>query len=64
MPNTRNYRVRKLVKTRPSGVKRYRTKRLPGGKLLRIAVTGSAGPQGGKTVATSMMTPKKKKRGR
>ena len=33
------------------GVKRYRTKKLPGGKYIHIAVTKKAGPKGGHTIA-------------
>lgn len=42
------------------GVKRYRTKRIPGhpDEYLTCAVVGKAGPRGGKTVCTK----KRKKR--
>ena len=30
---------------------RYRTKKLPGGKYIHIAVTKKSGPRGGKTIA-------------
>ena len=33
------------------GVKYYRTKKLPGGKYVHLAVTKKAGPQGGHTIA-------------
>ena len=33
------------------GAIRYRTKKLPGGKYVHIAITRRKGPHGGKTVA-------------
>lgn len=33
------------------GVVRYRTKRLPGGKYIHIAIVRKRGPRGGRTVA-------------
>lgn len=36
---------------RRGGAKRYRTKRLPGGKYIRFAIVPKAGPRGGHTVA-------------
>ena len=43
------------------GVVRYRTKKLPGGKYIHIAVTRREGPRGGRTVAGPVH--KKKKNG-
>lgn len=36
---------------RRGGATRYRTKKLPGGKYVHIAVVPKAGPRGGHTVA-------------
>lgn len=36
---------------RRGGAIRYRTKKLPGGKYIHIAVTRKKGPRGGRTVA-------------
>jgi hypothetical protein len=33
------------------GAKRWRTKKLPGGKYIRFAIVRKAGPRGGHTVA-------------
>ena len=33
------------------GAIRYRTKKLPGGKYIHLAITRKPGPEGGKTVA-------------
>jgi hypothetical protein len=41
------------------GVVRYRTKKLPGGKYIHIAVTKKEGPRGGKTVAGPVHKKKK-----
>jgi len=41
------------------GAKRWRTKKLPGGKYTRIAVTEKAGPRGGHTVAGPVRTKKR-----
>jgi len=55
---TANYEREKLAKE-PAGTTRYRIKRLPGGKLLRIAIhPGRRGPRGGVTTATSILRPK------
>lgn len=48
-----------LIKKRGDAI-RYRTKTLPGGKYVRIAVTRKKGPRGGRTVAGEVH--KKKKR--
>jgi len=37
----------------------YRSKKLPGGEVIRFAVMKKSGPQGGKTKATSFWRPKK-----
>ncbi len=42
------------------GVKRYRTKKLPGGKYIHIAIVKKAGPRGGHTVAGPTHKRKKK----
>jgi len=39
-----------LIKKR-GGAIRYRTKKLPGGRYVHIAITRNPGPRGGKTVA-------------
>lgn len=44
------------------GAKRWRTKKLPGGKYMHIAVVRKKGPQGGQTIAGEVHK-KKKKRG-
>jgi len=36
---------------RRGGAIRYKTKKLPGGKYIHIAVTRKKGPRGGRTVA-------------
>ncbi len=41
------------------GVIRYRTKKLPGGKYIHIAVTRKEGPRGGRTVAGPVHKKKK-----
>ena len=41
------------------GVVRYRTKELPGGKYIHIAVTRKKGPRGGKTIAGPVHKKKK-----
>lgn len=41
------------------GAVRWRTKKLPGGKYTRVAVTKKAGPRGGKTVAGPVRTKKR-----
>ena len=41
------------------GAKRWRTKKLPGGKYTHIAVTEKAGPRGGHTVAGPVRTKKR-----
>lgn len=56
--HARHYTREKLEKE-PAGTVRYRMKRLPGGKLIRIAVhPGRKGPRGGVTTATSLLRPK------
>ncbi len=44
------------------GAIRWRTKSLPGGKYMHIAVTRKAGPKGGRTVAGEIRQKKTKKR--
>lgn len=39
-----------LIRKR-GGAIRYRTKKLPGGKYIHIAITRKKGPRGGRTVA-------------
>ncbi len=46
---------------RRGGAKRYRTKKLPGGKYVHIAVTRKAGPKGGHTVAGPVHKKKRRK---
>jgi hypothetical protein len=46
------------------GAKRWRTKRLPNGEVLHIAVVRRAGPKGGHTVAGKPVKPKGKKKGK
>ena len=46
---------------RRGGAVRYRTKKLPDGKYIHIAVTRKAGPHGGKTVAGPVHTRKGKR---
>ena len=41
------------------GAIRYRTKKLPGGKYVHIAITRKKGPRGGRTVAGPVHTVKK-----
>jgi len=41
------------------GVIRYRTKKLPGGKYIHIAVTRKEGPRGGRTVGGPVHKKKK-----
>ncbi|HUU82969.1 MAG TPA: hypothetical protein VM243_05630, partial [Phycisphaerae bacterium] len=41
----------KTEERRRGGAKRYRTKRLPGGKFIRFAIVPKPGPRGGHTVA-------------
>jgi len=45
------------------GVLRYRTKKLPGGKYIHIAVVKKAGPRGGHTVAGKVHKKKKSDKG-
>jgi len=45
---------------RRGGAVKWRTKKLPGGKYVHVAVTREAGPRGGRTVAGPVH--KKKKR--
>ena len=44
------------------GAKRWRTKKLPGGKYVRVAVTRKKGPRGGQTVAGPVDKKKRKKK--
>jgi len=39
-------------------VRYYRTKRLPGGKYVHIAIVKKAGPRGGHTIAGAVKTRK------
>jgi len=43
-------------------VKRYRTKSLPGGKYIRIAIVKKPGPRGGHSIAGKVKKKKKKKK--
>lgn len=40
----------KSLESKRGGVMRYRTKRLPGGKYMHLAITRRKGPRGGRTV--------------
>ena len=43
------------------GAKRWRTVKLPDGRVIRVAIVPKAGPHGGHTVAGKPTTPKGKK---
>jgi hypothetical protein len=43
------------------GAKRWRTKKLPNGEVIQIAVVRTPGPKGGHTVAGKPVKPKGKK---
>ncbi len=47
-----------LIRKR-GGAKKWRTKKLPGGKYTHIAVVPEAGPQGGHTIAGEVHKKKK-----
>lgn len=47
---------------RRGGVKRYRTKKLGGGKYIHVAVVRKKGPRGGTTVAGPVRTKGSKKK--
>jgi hypothetical protein len=53
-----NYVVEDLRNPPKSQVLGYRTKKLPGGHLVRVAILKRKGPRGGRTVATSIWHPK------
>lgn len=56
---TLNVRCMPTSEEKKRGVVRYRTKKLPGGEYIHIAVTKKAGPHGGHTVAGSVHKKKK-----
>jgi hypothetical protein len=51
--------AKKQVKQRGGAIK-YRTKKLPGGKYIHVAITRKKGPRGGKTVSGPVRKKKKK----
>ncbi|MEM4097270.1 MAG: hypothetical protein QXS81_01105 [Candidatus Micrarchaeaceae archaeon] len=50
----------KLLKKR-GGAVRWRTRKLPNGEYMRIAITRYHGPRGGKTLAERPRLPKKRR---
>lgn len=57
-----NYVVEDFRSPPKSQVKGYRTVRLPGGHLARVAILKKPGPRGGRTRITSLWHPKTERR--